>query len=325
MVSGITHSFSQKLELVKGFSVLPLEMLAIIARYLPDKDLYSMAHLDSACRCVALKERVARMLYALPRELTQFSDLQQHIFDRQRCPLWEFKRELIIQSPQQLYSQVLRELRQAVVAVATLDLAGRCSAYKRDLNRRIEQRNVSFADIDQSKLKQELLAEALISTIATAENPDATRKVAVMITARVGGTHTLQVLLENEVASGCNRGTAVLEALRHGHLGTVEALLANGSIPDAYRNAALAKAVIDGYLPIVETLLAHGPICEGYRSEAVFFASAAAVENPLIVKALLKNGSIFESYRKMAISEAESKGYDIIASLLRQGFEDPTL
>jgi hypothetical protein len=220
---------------------------------------------------------------------------------------------------------VLRELRQAVVAVATQDLAGRCSAYKRDLNQRIEQREVSFADIDQSKLKQKLLAEALISTIATSENPDATRKVAIVITARVGGTHTLQVLLENEVASEYDRGTAVLEALLYGHLGTVQALIANGSIPEMNRNAALGRAVIDGYLPIVEALLAHGPMHEGYRSEAVFYAAAAAVENPLIVKALLKNGSILESYRKMAISEAESKGYDIIASLLRQGFKEPTL
>jgi hypothetical protein len=311
---GSKNSTSKELSAATGFSLLPLEMVEKIVRYLEDADLIAMAQVDSACRRVALREKAVRVLDGLPKELRQFCDLRvsDPLYMRPYS-LHLFRRHLKDANP---HSPDNYELRQSLVDLTTQDLAGRCKGLEGAFKARINGEFLSLKDLDRAadKLAQNLVIESVISRIKTSARASVIRGSAAELAAMTGSFEMIQALLANGAISEIDRGWAVLYAATSGYLEIVKTLLANGIISEESRGWAAIYSADRGFLEILQALLANGAISEHDRGWAVRHASAKG--HLSLVQALLANGVISEDDRGRAHIHAQANGLYAIARLL---------
>jgi hypothetical protein len=307
MASGITRNtnFSQgdvcltssEFQVETGFSSLPVEMIQIIAGYLPKTDLIAMAKVNSLCRAVALRELVGRVLQAFPGELRQLAN------------------EYSLQIP--------GGIRLSIDAFATQMIASECLGLRKDLIQSVNRNEVGLRDIDQSTqpLKEARVARMLILSIKDSPDSVLKRDFAVRYAATRGHLKIVQLLLNGAIISERFRGLTVENAACNGHLEIVRLLLANGAtISEHFRGLAVGNAAYNGHLEIVEFLLANGAmISEQHRGSAV--ENAARNGHLEIVEFLLANGvTISAENRGLAVRYAATRGHlEIVEFLLANG------
>ena len=307
-------------------SALPEEVLAIVFKSLPKQDLESMALVDPDCRRVALREQIVRVMATIPKELVNFSNLDVTHSRLSTSQICAFRRVILEQCRLSPGSVALVELRQAIVDVATQDVAAECLSLRQNLISRIEPLDLIFEDVDQSadRLKKDLFIRALTARINSSANQDATRGCAVRILAEIGDEVTVEALLLNGNISLEDRGFSVGRAAGKGQIEILRVLLRNGAtIPPGYMGWAVRAAAETNNQEMIEVLLANGAvISDEDRAEAI----KAAVRNgcPNMVKDLLKSGDISDVERGRAIASAAERGHlEIVESLLESGFLFP--
>jgi hypothetical protein len=214
-----------------GFSALPEDMLEMIFKYLADSDLRKMAQIDSTCRRVALKERAMRVLEPIPRNLRElFSRDNQRYNYRAVCPVEVMLKRLTNCG----YIPGYQDYLSKFIASAITNLEVVCGSFKDKLTARINQRCLSLENIERSPegLKNELVAQALISMISASEDPVLTLGNCITMVAASGLRDVLKSLLDLGAISEELRSLALQNAASNEHAHVAEVLLENGPVSE---------------------------------------------------------------------------------------------
>lgn len=324
-------SSKQDSEPLTYLSILPEEILKIIAEYITKKeDLNHFSEVSAKARRAALRiinlqneNLVIKALKVLgnlsPRKHNKPSsafDLYQDFL----ATISDLEFNLIFEGAS-IDDNKLEELQQSLTALSTTQAVERSGILKKACYQQIMKGETSHASIEEkySELKCAFVIEAVKLVIFSSLNTESSRGAAVYRAANSGHLSIVQALLSDGEISKYARGWAVRSAARRGRLDIVRFLLENeDSIDQFNRGLAVRCSASNGHLEIVQFLLANGSeISELDRGFAV--GNAARCGHLNIVQFLLEN-EISKNARGWAVIDAASGGYlEIVQVLLADG------